>query len=179
MTPAERIATDLEQRATTGTETRSHPVPRSTDGPTRTIPSDAPAETIARLSVELAASRAQVARMREALKAVDECTHSRGWTALPTGLYLCATCGAVGLDRKIPYRHSPLIAAVLAARESAPDHIAIPRERYDRMVKALGMGQELERNARRSSNAITSIERSTAGEKVESILAAMDAAGKA
>lgn len=133
------------------------------------LPSDAPAETIARLSVELAASRAQVARMREALGEVP--------------MLVTRTLDA---DRQKGERHNLAIASrdaalasLAAVRESAPDDIAIPRERYDRMVKALGMGQELERNARRSSNAITSIERSAAGEKVESILATMDAAGKA
>lgn len=126
------------------------------------LPSDAPAETIARLSVELAASKAQVARMRLVLARLAELAAL--WKEQkPSDM--------IGFGGATLALSSLLTGTVLPA----PGHIAIPRERYDRMVKALGMGEELNYCARRADDA----DDRDASDRCDSILAAMDAAGKA
>lgn len=140
------------------------------------LPSDAPAETIARLSVELAASQAQVARMREALWEVP---------ALDESAFLCgrANGGLVDGAKAAQERCTAILDRCAAARKSAPDDIAIPRERYERMVEALGMVARLVSvtNDLRNEQELgddPEAERETRVEQ-ERILAAMDAAGKA
>lgn len=89
---------------------RAHcnPVSRSTEGPTRALPSDAPAITIARLSVELAAARADVARMREALGMGQELAR-----------HAAATGGDAPATMKEYRRDMACVESILAAMDAA------------------------------------------------------------
>lgn len=147
------------------------------------LPSDAPAETIARLSVELAASRAQVARMGKGLK------HLRAmyrFSAAPE----CLTEEDRGIIKADGWcdPKSTLTRIIEPALASTSVDIAVPRERYERMVQALWMGPELANvvaitatgGVQGPATCDEAVERfAFAMRRKNEILAAMDAAGKA